>query len=241
MLLVLVVATWREEMAEAAARPEAGRRRERARAVAAERRRRAAHPQQLRPPAEAQLQRGAKGIGVDIGRGDEAVGLYPRELHHPPAGIDRPPGLLAVEHRELARPVREHRARGAAAAPRAHVLEAVLGDRVARRASLTEPANHLGRALTNRMQIAHGNDEQRDAVDAVVVEPVPDDCAALEGSRLDPVRATAIVGGLRVAVHVGAARRPVARPSRVIVLDLVHNMRIHLQTEVFCNQAGTIV
>ena len=68
------------------------------------------------------------------------------------------------------------------------MLEAVLGDRVAGLAALGQPAHHLGRALADRVQVAGRDHQQRDAVDAVVVEPVADHRAALERRRLDAVQ-----------------------------------------------------
>ena len=67
------------------------------------------------------------------------------------------------------------------------MLKAMLRDRVARPPALGQPVGHFRRALTHRMQVAGGDDEQRDAVDAVVVEPVADQRAALERRRLDVV------------------------------------------------------
>ncbi len=68
------------------------------------------------------------------------------------------------------------------------MLEAVLGDRVAERAPLEQPRDHLRRALADRVQIARGDHQQRHAIDAMVVEPVADQRAALERGRLDPVQ-----------------------------------------------------
>jgi hypothetical protein len=75
-----------------------------------------------------------------------------------------------------------------ASAAQADVLEAVLGDRVAGVAALGQPAHHLGRALADRMKVAGRDHQQRDAVHAMVAEPVTDHRTALEGRGLDPVQ-----------------------------------------------------
>ena len=115
---------------------------DRSRAPASTPRLRAVHPQQPRPPAEPEAQRLAQRGGVGVGGGDEAVRLDAGELEHAPAGVDRATGLLAVQPDELARPLTvgpgEQLPRRAARA-RAHVLEAVLGDRVAGAAALAQP------------------------------------------------------------------------------------------------------
>src|ERR1700686_5845284 len=64
------------------------------------------------------------------------------------------------------------------------MLKAVLGDGVAAAAALGEPLGHLRRALAQGVQITGGDDEQRDAVHAVVIEPVANAGAAVEGSGL---------------------------------------------------------
>ena len=67
------------------------------------------------------------------------------------------------------------------------VLEAMLGDRVAGQPTLRKPAGHLRAAHAERMQVASRDNEQSDPIDAVVIEPVADQGAALEGCRLDVV------------------------------------------------------
>ena len=74
------------------------------------------------------------------------------------------------------------------AARRGAVLEAVLGDGVAARGALGQPLHHLGPAVVERVQVGRGDDEQGHALDPVVVEPVADQRAALEGRGLDVVQ-----------------------------------------------------
>ena len=147
--------------------------------------------QQARPPPELPRQHPAQRGGVGVCRSDEAVRLDSGELEHPPAGVDGAARLLLVEPHELrrapaARGVQARRGRCATA--QLLVLEAVLGDRVAREATFVQPVDHLRAALAERMQIASGDHQQRDAIDAVVVEPVADQRAALEGRGLDVVQ-----------------------------------------------------
>jgi hypothetical protein len=65
------------------------------------------------------------------------------------------------------------------------MLQAVLRNLVSRNATFDQPRAQLGRALGKRVQVACGYHEQRDAVDAVVVEPVANQRAALECRGLD--------------------------------------------------------
>ena len=67
------------------------------------------------------------------------------------------------------------------------------------------------RALADRVQVAGGDHEQRDAVDAVVVEPVADHRAALERRRLDAVQGDRDRAGRSATVASNLA--PVRFPS----------------------------
>ena len=110
-------------------------------------------------------------------------GLHAGEPQDAAAGLDRAPRLVAVEAEELGRRVAAPRRRR-----RGAVLEAVLGDRVAARGALGQPLDHLGPAVVEGVQVGRRDDEQRHALDPVVVEPVADERAALEGRGLDVVQ-----------------------------------------------------
>jgi hypothetical protein len=58
--------------------------------------------------------------------------------------------------------------------------QAVLGDRVAPSDPVQQPLGELGAGGRERVQVGRGDDEQRHAVDAVVVEPVADERRAAE-------------------------------------------------------------
>ena len=76
----------------------------------------------------------------------------------------------------------------AAASAAAGVLKAVLRDRVAGQSTLAQPFDHRRSALADRVQVPGGNHEQRDAIDAVVIEPVADQGAGLECRGLDAMQ-----------------------------------------------------
>jgi hypothetical protein len=153
---------------------------------------------------------------------------------------DCPTGLPAVHADELSSPRRipaRERARGAPRAPEARVLEAVLGDRVAGRAALDQPVTQLWRALSERVEVARRDHEQRHAVDAVVGEPGADQRATLERRGLDVVRRdrdAALRARGRDARAGGDALRE-SWPKRF------HAMRFALQRRPICDQAGTIL
>ena len=67
------------------------------------------------------------------------------------------------------------------------MAEAVLRDRVAVTLAVAQPLRDLRPAVTEWVQIARWDHQQRDARNAVVVEPVADQRAALEGRGLDVV------------------------------------------------------
>ena len=154
-------------------------------------------------------QRATQRRGVGVGGRDEAVRLDPGELQHPPAGVHRAPRLLAVEADELAgrrcacsvRRPKPPRRRQTCWKP----CWAIESPGVT---ALAQPLHHLGRALADRVQIAGRDHQQRHAVDAVVVQPVADHRAALEGGRLDSVQRDGdrAAGLPRAGLH--AARSP---------------------------------
>ena len=57
-----------------------------------------------------------------------------------------------------------------------------------RAGALGQPLHHLGPAVVEGVQVGRRDDEQRHALDPVVVEPVADERAALEGRGLDVVQ-----------------------------------------------------
>ena len=136
-------------------------------------------------------QRLAQRRRVGIGGRDEAVGLDAGELQHAPAGVDGAPRLLASSPTNS--PSRRLRARASSRRAEPPCAGARAGSRAgrsrrrARRRSISQ-LDHLRRALAERVQVARRDHEQRDAVDAVVVEPVADQRAALERRRLDVVQ-----------------------------------------------------
>ena len=152
----------------------------------------AVQAEQRRPPVKALAERAPQRRGIGVAGRDKAARLDPGELHQAPAGVHRAPRLVRVEPQELAFVVGIERAQrpvGAApASPGAQVLEAVLGDRVAAALALDQPTHHLRRALRQRVQIARRDHQQRHVIDAMVVQPVADQRAALERCRLDVVQ-----------------------------------------------------
>ena len=152
----------------------------------------AVHAEQAGPPAKAPGQHAAQGGRVGVGGRDEAVGLDAGELEHAPAGAAPRGASPRCRGRRTRRCAARARAASSGAAKprraRALVLKAVLGDRVAGAAALAQPAAHLRRALAERVQVARGDHQQRHAIDAVVVQPVADQRAALERRRLDVVQ-----------------------------------------------------
>ena len=155
---------------------------------------------QARPPLERRRERLAQRVGVGVGGSDEAARAHAGEPQDAAAGLDRAPRLVAVEAEELG---------GRVAAPRrgrrGAVLEAVLGDRVAARRALGQPLHHLGPAVVERVQVGRRDDEQRHALDPVVVEPVADQRAALERRGLDVVQGDG--DRARVRGHAASSRR----------------------------------
>ena len=142
--------------------------------------------EQRRPPVEARREVLAQRAGVGVAGGDEPARLQAGAREHA-RGRPRPTRRVASASRpgySAAAPPcqpRSGRASGAGR-PRAPVLEAVLGDRVARVDAVEQPVRELGRAGGERVQLRRGDHEQRHAVDAEVVEPVADQRAALEAS-----------------------------------------------------------
>ena len=157
---------------------------------------------EARPPVERRRERLAQRVGVGVGGGDEAARAHAGEPQDAAAGLDRAPRLVAVEAEELG---------GRVAAPRrgrrGAVLEAVLGDRVAARGALGQPLHHLGPAVVEGVQVGRRDDEQGHALDPVVVEPVADQRAALEGRGLDVVQGDGDARRARVMPPARAGRR----------------------------------
>ena len=111
--------------------------------------------------------------------------LDAREAQQPPPGQQRPARVL------LGHPVEVPVA----------VLEPELCYRVSAAPAFGEPGGELRGPVGERMQLRSRDDEQRDAVDAVIVQPVADQRAALERGRLDVVQRD------RDAFHAGARIR----------------------------------
>ena len=101
----------------------------------------------------------AQRAGVGVGGGDEPVGLDARQLQHRASRrARRGASPRRRDRRTLRCGVLGQGAAGARSAsrPRRDVLEAVLGDRVAGAPALGQPADHLGRAFADRVQVASG-------------------------------------------------------------------------------------
>jgi len=109
------------------------------------------------------------------------------------------------------------------------VLKAVLCDRVAEPPAFGEPAGHRRAALAQRMQVARGDHQQRDAVHAVIVEPVADQRAALERRGLDVVQ--------RDGDPPAACRRRRGAPAA----SCIHDKHVSPPAPAACNRVETFL
>ena len=190
--------------------------------------------QQCRPPAKPTREQPAQGGRVGVRRRDESLGVEPRELEHPPARVKRAARLVVAEPHELtlhwSRRVPQHasreRRRGLV------VLKAVLRDRVAQTPSFREPAGHRRAALAQRMQVAGGDHQQRDAMHAVIVQPVADQRAALERRRLDVVQRDR---------DPPVARQRRRRRRRARGASCIHDKHVSPPAPAACNQVETFL
>jgi len=121
---------------------------------------------------------------------DVAARAQPRQLEQPPSG----PHLLARH---------------------ARADEPVLGDRVAGVLAFEQPAGQLRAARVERMHPRRGDHEQRQAVDAVVGQPVADQRAALERRGLDVVERNGDLFCSFVTVRKPCGDQPVNAPGDV--------------------------
>ena len=108
-------------------------------------------------------------------------------MHQPPAGTQRAPRLVCAEAGELA-----------TAPAGLGALKPVLRDGVTCADALGQPPRELGPRIGEGVQLGGRRHEQRDAVDAKVVQPVADQRTALERRRLDVMQRE------RDAVHCSA-------------------------------------
>ncbi len=187
---------------------------------------RAVHAQQTRPPAEARAQRSRAAPACRRRRGRRS-----RRARCPRASARasrraRRAGSPRRRGRRTRRRAGRGRARAGVASSRRRA-GARAGSRAGRssrrraRRSRSQ-LDHLRGALADRVQVARGDHQQRDAVDAVIVEPVADHRAALERRRLDVVqgdgdRAWRWVERMPSTARAQAARlpAPTGRSSRV--------------------------
>ena len=141
----------------------------------------------------------AQRVGVGVGGSDEPARLTPasRSTRRPASTARRVSSASRPRNSAAGLLRRGARRRGA-------VLEAVLGDASPRAVHSASHSDDLRPAVVEGVQVGRRDDQQRDALDPVVVEPVADQRAAFEGRGLDVVQGDRDRAGAR---HAASSRR----------------------------------